>query len=130
MFSGITDANNAVILRFNPGEKPNGKWLISGFAVILLPELRTPSVQRTGNGATTTSSFGTSALSRQQASLNDMTMCFHCHLSDLLELQRCQLLSDVQMSFLMEQTLRGEAEGKVHRCKQGVGDCSVLEFGL
>jgi hypothetical protein len=130
MFSGITDANNAVILRFNPGEKPNGKWLISGFAVILLPELRTPSVQRTGNGATTTSSFGTSALSRQQASLNDMTMCFHCHLSDLLELQRCQLLSDVQMSFLMEQTLRGEAEGKTHRCHQGTNDQVVLEFGL
>jgi hypothetical protein len=126
VFSGVTDTNNAFILRFDP----EGKWLISGFAVMLLPELRTPSVLRTGTGATTTSNFSTSALSRKQTLRDDMVMCFHCHLSDLIELQRCQLLSDVQMSFLMEQTLRGEAEGKTHRCNQGTSDHVILEFGL
>ncbi|RYO69113.1 hypothetical protein AA0116_g49 [Alternaria tenuissima] len=126
VFSGVTDTNNAFILRFDP----EGKWLISGFAVILLPELRTPSVLRTGTGATTTSNFSTSALSRKQTLRDDKVMCFHCHLSDLIELQRCQLLSDVQMSFLMEQTLRGEAEGKTHRCNQGTSDHVILEFGL
>jgi hypothetical protein len=126
VFSGVTDTNNAFILRFDP----EGKWLISGFAVILLPELRTPSVLRTGTGATTTSNFSTSALSRKQTLRDDMVMCFHCHLSDLIELQRCQLLSDVQMSFLMEQTLKGEAEGKTHRCNQGTSGHVILEFGL
>jgi hypothetical protein len=126
MFSGVTDVNNAFILSLDS----SGKWLISGFAIILLPELRTPSVVRKGIGTTTKSSHSTGGMSQQQTSLNDVTMCFHCHLSDLLELQRCQLLSGVQMSFLMEQTLRGEAEGEVHRCKQGTGTHAILEFGL
>jgi hypothetical protein len=104
--------NSAVILSLDADKK----WLISGFAIILFPELRTPAVARKP--------------SVLRNSIVAKAMCFHCHLSDLIELQRCQLLSDAQMSFLMEQTLRGEAEGKVHRCKQGVGDCSVLEFGL
>jgi hypothetical protein len=111
-FTGITDVNSAVILSLDADKK----WLISGFAIILFPELRTPAVARKP--------------SVLRNSIVAKAMCFHCHLSDLIELQRCQLLSDAQMSFLMEQTLRGEAEGKVHRCKQGVGDCSVLEFGL
>ena len=126
MFSGVTDVNNAFILSLDA----SGKWLISGFAVLLLPELRTPSVLRKGTGATTKGVYGTSAPGKQQAPLDDVTMCFHCHLSDLLELQRCQLLSDVQMSFLLEQTLRGEAEGLDHRCKQGTGAHAILEFGL
>ncbi|KAG9184985.1 hypothetical protein G6011_11815 [Alternaria panax] len=131
IFSGVTDTNNAFILRFEPNDDgSDGKWLISGSAVILLPELRTPSVLRTGTGATTTSNFSTSALSRKQTLRDDMVMCFHCHLSDLLELQRCQLLSAVQMSFLMHQTLRGEAEGKTHRCHQGTKEHVTLEFGL
>jgi hypothetical protein len=34
------------------------------------------------------------------------------------------------MNFLMEQTLRGEAEGKAHRCQRGTGEHAILEFGL
>jgi hypothetical protein len=126
MFSGITDANKAFILR----QDSNEAWMVSGFAVILLPELRTPSVLRRATTPTTMSNFGISALGRQQTLLNDVTMCFHCHLNDLLELQRCQILNDVQMNFLIEQTLRGEAEGKAHRCQRGTEEHGILEFGL
>ncbi|CAA9956733.1 HET domain containing protein [Pyrenophora teres f. maculata] len=102
-FSGIRDSNNAFIARLTPA---SGKWLISGFAVILLPE-----ASKTGGS-------------------EDVELCFHCHLSDLLELQRCELLGAVQMGVLLDQTLRGESEGNVHRCCQGKGDCDILEFGL
>jgi hypothetical protein len=125
VFSGITDSNNAFIVRLDS----TGKWLISGFAIILLPELRTPSVQRTDSGITTASA-NTGIPRRKQTLMNDTMMCFHCHLSDLLELQRCRLLNEVQMSRLLEQTLRGEAEGKPHRCSSGTGTCEILEFGL
>lgn len=111
-FSGITDANNAFILRLSA----SGKWLISGFAIILLPELRTPAVARSSSDAI-----------RKQSFLNDTTLCFHCHLSDLLELQRCRILSQVQMSRLLEQTLQG---GRTHCCAQGSGEYDVLEFEL
>lgn len=125
MFAGITDSNSAFILRLSP----SGKWLISGFAVILLPELRTPSVRRTETETTMASSTG--PLSRQQTLVNDIAVCFHCHLSDLLELQRCQLLSEVQMHHLLEQTLRRDGEeGKKHCCEQGSGEYEILEFGL
>ncbi|RMZ74446.1 heterokaryon incompatibility -domain-containing [Pyrenophora seminiperda CCB06] len=103
IFSGITDSNNAFITRLDPS---SGKWLISGFAVILLPE----ATKSTGS--------------------EDAELCFHCHLTDLLELQRCELLGPVQMGVLLEQTLREEAEGNIHRCGKGTGECHVLEFGL
>jgi len=103
IFSGITDSNNAFIARLDP---TSGKWLISGFAIILLPE------------ATKT------------AGSDDAELCFHCHLSDLMELQRCELLGPTQMGVLLEQTLRRETEGKVHHCCQGTGECDILEFGL
>jgi hypothetical protein len=109
VFSGITDSNNAFIVRLSP----SGKWLISGFAIILLPELHTPSVMN--------------ILGPPQAMLNETTLCFHCHLSDLLELQRCQLLSQAQMNHLLEQTLQA---GKTHCCKWGSGEHDILEFGL
>jgi hypothetical protein len=130
VFSGMTESNNAFIMRLE-----GGKWLISGLAIILLPELRTPAVQRTGSGMTMTSimtmaTIGTGALSRQRPLINDTTMCFHCHLSDLLELQRCRLLNEIQMKRLLEQTLRSESESKTHRCIQGTGENDILEFGL
>jgi hypothetical protein len=124
VFSGITESNNAFILRLE-----NGRWLISGFAIILLPELRTPAVQRTTSGMTTAST-DTRTFSRQQTMINDTMMCFHCHLSDLLELQRCRLLDEVQMERLLEQTLKSEPEYKTHHCVQGTGNHDILEFGL
>jgi hypothetical protein len=117
-FSGVTDSNNGFILRLSPG----GKWLISGFAIILLPELRTPAVARNDAGKTPISD-----ISRQQSFQNETILCFHCHLSDLLELQRCQLLSQIQMSRLLEQTLQA---GKMHCCAEGNGEHDVLEFEL
>jgi hypothetical protein len=130
VFSGMTESNNAFVMRLE-----GGRWLISGFAIILLPELRTPTVQRTGSGMTMTSimtmtTIGTSAIGRQGMLINDMTMCFHCHLSDLLELQRCRLLNEIQMERLLEQTLRSEPEAKTHHCIQGTGKNDILEFGL
>ncbi|KAF1831960.1 hypothetical protein BDW02DRAFT_571535 [Decorospora gaudefroyi] len=122
IFSGITESNNAFIVRLDP----NGRWLISGFAIILLPELRTPSAQRVGIAFTADAA----ASSRQLALTSDSTMCFHCHLSDVIELQRCRLLNEIQMRGLLEQTLRSEADGETHQCLQGTGKHDTLEFGL
>jgi hypothetical protein len=103
MFSGITDSNNAFIVR----RDPLGKWLISGFAVILLPALADKATLR-----------------------DDTKMCFHCHLSDILELQRCGMLTAFQISRMLKQTLRSESDDEVHRCNQGTGEHEILEFGL
>ncbi|KAF2853156.1 HET-domain-containing protein [Plenodomus tracheiphilus IPT5] len=112
-FSGVTDSNNAFIVRLDR----DGKWAISGFARILLPEKTTNTLTRHVS---------------QESTLNDFekTMCFHCHLTDLLELQRCQILNDVQMEQLLVNTLRGGQHDEVHKCRPGPDRCDVLEFGL
>lgn len=111
-FAGITDCNNAFIVRLDS----NGKWLISGFARILLPKQNTAIA---------------SGIAVEEAT-NDTkkTMCFHCHLTDLLELQRCQILDEVQMERMIVQTLKGDADDEIHICKPGIRRCDTLEFGL
>ncbi|CBY00400.1 hypothetical protein IAQ61_011332 [Plenodomus lingam] len=109
-FAGVTDSNNAFIVRAEGG----GKWAISGFARILLPEKR----GWLGGGGVEVDKEG------------EQVMCFHCHLTDVLELQRCEVLNEVQMERLLVNTLRGRQDDEVHRCKPGPERCDVLEFGL
>lgn len=113
VFSGLTDSNNAFIVRLDS----SGKWLIAGFAIILLPAQASKAVA--GGDVET-------------AAVADMenTVCFHCHLTDLLELHRCRILDDVQMNRMLEQTLRGDSDDEVHKCDRGIGVNDVLEFGL
>lgn len=111
-FSGVTDSNNAFVVRLDP----DSKWAISGFARILLPERR--SDWKMVRGA------------EPAVNTLETDMCFHCHLTDLLELQRCQILNDVQMERLLKNTLRGQADDEVHKCKPGPDRCDILEFGF
>lgn len=111
-FAGVTDSNNAFIVRLDR----DGKWAISGFARILLPEKTQTPVRR---------HMADETLHIE----SENTMCFHCHLSDLLELQRCKILNDVQMEQLLVNTLRGGPDDEVHKCKLGTGRCDILEFG-
>ncbi|KAF1940386.1 hypothetical protein EJ02DRAFT_350135, partial [Clathrospora elynae] len=104
VFSGVTESSNAFIVRLDS----TGKWIIVGFAVVLFPESHSPPT-----------SWKTEKM-----------MCFHCHLTDLLELQRCQILNDLQMDHMLKQTLRGESDDEVHRCKPEAGVHDILEFGL
>jgi hypothetical protein len=56
-------------------------------------------------------------------------LCFHCHLSDLLELSRCGILNESQLDRLLEHSLRGENDDEMHKCKVGTGQYPSLEFG-
>lgn len=124
-FAGITDSNNAFIARL----RDDGKWSIIGFAILVLPpDLSQTSIQRADTD-TTMYSQQSSILSRQPTLETDRPMCFHCHLTDLLELQRCRILNDVQMSRMLEHTLRLDTINELHQCNAGEGKLDVLEFG-
>ncbi len=142
-FSDSTESSNAFIVRLDQ----HGNWIIVGFAIILYPAVEddnnlaaasaSPIVsdfpgslfQRVDTGATVVADEYWDARRRQTLD-TDQKMCFHCHLTDLMELSRCGVLSPKQLERLLEQSLRGEEEDEVHRCALGMGQSDVLEFGL
>ncbi|KAH7082968.1 heterokaryon incompatibility protein-domain-containing protein [Paraphoma chrysanthemicola] len=54
--------------------------------------------------------------------------CFHCNLTDLLELSRCGILNASQMDHILEQSLLGNDQDQVHKCSLGTGQLPSLEF--
>lgn len=131
VFTDTTESSNAFIVRLDNNEK----WVITGFAILLFPAPNTKSmdvsrpIQR-ADTETTMTDDNPSGISRQKTLETDKAMCFHCHLTDLLELSRCGILSPSQMNHLFQQSLRGEPDDEVHRCGNESGQHEILEFGL
>ncbi|KAH8708576.1 heterokaryon incompatibility protein-domain-containing protein [Phaeosphaeriaceae sp. PMI808] len=110
-FAGISDSNNAFVARLNEA----GRWTIVGFAVIVLPpDTHKKSMQRVDTDSTMA---------------GEQTMCFHCHLTDILELQRCRILTKIQTERTLEQTLRLDTIQELHQCDMDHGKLDILEFG-
>ncbi|KAH7384641.1 heterokaryon incompatibility protein-domain-containing protein [Pyrenochaeta sp. MPI-SDFR-AT-0127] len=131
MFADTTESSNAFIVRLDN----NGKWIIAGFAILLYPAIVakptfTPRPIQHTDTETTMIDNDNGSISRQQSSETDKSMCFHCHLTDLLELSRCGILNEAQMDRLLQQSLRGEPDDEIHQCSMGSGQCDILEFGL
>jgi hypothetical protein len=79
----------------------------------------------TGDSTLTPSSESASS----ESSTSARKLCFHCHLSDLLELCRCGILNESQLDRLLEHSLKGTSDDEVHRCTIGTGQYPSLEFG-
>ncbi|KAL6712125.1 hypothetical protein ACN47E_000002 [Coniothyrium glycines] len=125
-FAGISDSNNAFIVRLCGSDR----WSIVGFAIIVLPPAPGKTSLQRPHAGTTMVSGQSGTLSRQPTLEIDRAMCFHCHLTDLLELQRCRVLTKIQMDRMLEQTIRLDTINELHQCSLAEGKLDVLDFGV
>ncbi|KAF1845058.1 uncharacterized protein K460DRAFT_284235 [Cucurbitaria berberidis CBS 394.84] len=102
VFSDDIVSKNALIIQHDEMEQ---RWIIVGFAVI------TTSISDTEPRGV-------------------VHFCFHCHLTDILELSRCGILSETQLERLLKQSLEDGNIGDIHQCSLGIERYPVLEFGL
>jgi hypothetical protein len=130
-FTDETISNKAMVLRRDEAAM---QWNIIGFAVVITSLSDSKPL---GMVRSFTQAFSKAApQTRTEFDIsNDIdagqqTVCFHCHLTDVLELHRCDILNDSQLDRLLEMSLRDEADDETHQCRHGTGKCDVLEFGM
>ncbi|KAH8712226.1 heterokaryon incompatibility protein-domain-containing protein [Phaeosphaeriaceae sp. PMI808] len=128
-FAGSKGSDKALIIQ----QRDQDGYAIVGLAVIAIskPETETRSITESlqsmfrGRRAAPVRSFSSSS-SQPEAPV--LSMCFHCHLTDLLELNRCGILNEEQLDCLLEHSLE-EANENVHKCKIGMKKYPILQFG-
>lgn len=133
VFTDDTVSKNALVIRHAGIEN---RWVIIGFAVIITskaelePRGVVRSLQQAFGKAVPQSRNDFNISDSALATTREETLCFHCHLTDLLELSRCGILNESQFDRLLDQSLLDDEDDEVHICSLGTGHNCVLDFGL
>ncbi|KAJ4371409.1 hypothetical protein N0V83_004626 [Neocucurbitaria cava] len=133
VFSDDTVSKNALIIRRNEIE---GQWIIIGFAVIITSISKSEplgvvrSLQQAFGRGTLHTRTDWDIIDSVVGEMLHENLCFHCHLTDLLELSRCGILNETQLDRLLQQSLRDSDDDETHQCSLGTGKHDVLAFGL
>ncbi|CAO2655563.1 Nn.00g043660.m01.CDS01 [Neocucurbitaria sp. VM-36] len=133
VFSDGNVSKNALIVRRNEIE---GRWIIIGFAVIITsisssePRGVVQSLQQVFGRGVLHTRTDWDIIDSVVGEMLQENLCFHCHLTDLLELGRCGILNETQLDRLLVQSLRDDCNDEAHQCSLGNDQHGVLEFGL
>lgn len=127
LFTGSDNSRKALLIQ----QRNPTRLVIVGFAIITSSTLKPylsnivqplQSVYRKGESARK-ASYPPPAVTGVETAT-----CFHCHVIGLLDLGRCGILDELQLTHILERSLRGGADDEVHKCAMGTGQCPSLEF--